>query len=107
MVGKLFKRNFGFPFKVFFILTHPTPRHPHPFFSADVDHDGVSNMQLVKEKTEASKLYKGKSVAEQNSVDLAWNLLMEPTYKNLRKQIYSTEEEFNRFRQLVVNVSLD
>ena len=72
---------------------------------ADVDHEGVSNMQLVKEETYAAKHYKGKSVAEQNSIDLGWNLLMEPAYENLRKQIYSTEEEFNRFRQLVVNVS--
>jgi hypothetical protein len=69
----------------------------------DVDHSGVSNMQLVKEKTAEAKHYKGKSVAEQNSVDVAWDLLMEPAYENLRKQIYSTEAELTRFRQLVVN----
>ena len=61
------------------------------------------NVQLVKEKRPIATLYKNKSVAEQNSVDLAWDLLMEPQYENLRRQIYATEAEFKRFRQLVVN----
>ena len=69
----------------------------------DVGHTGVSNAQLVKEKRPIATLYKNKSVAEQNSVDLAWDLLMEPQYENLRRQIYATEAEFKRFRQLVVN----
>eukprot|EP00980_Cylindrotheca_fusiformis_P021261 scaffold8180_cov87-Cylindrotheca_fusiformis.AAC.1 len=38
----------------------------------DVDHPGVPNAQLVKEKTRNAQIYK-KSVAEQNSVDLAWD----------------------------------
>ena len=38
----------------------------------DADHTGVSNAQLVKEKTQLAIDYKNKSVAEQNSVDLAW-----------------------------------
>lgn len=42
----------------------------------DVDHAGVSNMLLMKEKPRLAALYKNKSCAEQNSVDLAWNLLM-------------------------------
>jgi hypothetical protein len=42
-------------------------------------------------------------VAEQNSVDLAWALLMEDDFKDLRNVIYATEEERKRFRQLVVN----
>ena len=50
----------------------------------------------------ASK-YEGRSVAEQNSVDLAWNLLMEDKYKDLRSTIYSTSVERKRFRQLIVN----
>jgi hypothetical protein len=69
----------------------------------DVDHSGVPNAQLVTEGAPVAALYKGKSVAEQNSFDLAWDLLMEPTYKNLRKTIYTTAGEFKRFRQLVVN----
>jgi len=43
----------------------------------DVDHYGISNNQLIKEGAPMAEKYKGKSVAEQNSVDLAWDLLME------------------------------
>lgn len=34
----------------------------------DVDHTGVPNAQLVKEEASIASIYKGKSVAEQNSV---------------------------------------
>ena len=47
--------------------------------------------------------YRNKSVAEQNSVDLAWNLLMEQQFDQLRAAIYSNQEERQRFRALVVN----
>ena len=50
----------------------------------DVDHPGVGNMQLVKEKTEMALAYNNESVAEQNSIDVAWELLMDPMYKDLR-----------------------
>jgi hypothetical protein len=69
----------------------------------DVDHPGVPNSQLNKEKTPLSHFYKSKSVAEQNSVDLAWTLLMDPEFSNLRGAIYRTDCEFKRFRQLIVN----
>ena len=68
----------------------------------DADHPGVTNAQLVKENTRNAQYYK-KSIAEQNSVDLVWTVLMSPDYKELRECIYSTEEELKRFRQLVVN----
>jgi class 3 adenylate cyclase len=38
----------------------------------DVDHTGVPNSQLVKEDAHIASLYKNKSIAEQNSLDLAW-----------------------------------
>jgi hypothetical protein len=69
----------------------------------DVDHIGVPNTQLIKENTTIAALYKGKSVAEQNSVDLSWDLLMDERYKNLRRTIYDNDAEFKRFRQLIVN----
>ncbi|KAL7571614.1 hypothetical protein ACA910_011154 [Epithemia clementina (nom. ined.)] len=69
----------------------------------DADHPGVPNAQLVKEGHTLAARYGGKSVAEQNSVELAWNMLMEPRFKSLRSVIYTTEDEFKRFRQLVVN----
>jgi hypothetical protein len=72
----------------------------------DVDHGGVSNFQLVQEQTTIAKLYKNKSIAEQNSVDLAWDLLMDPIYADLQKAIYTNREELKRFRQLVVNIVL-
>lgn len=69
----------------------------------DVSHLGVPNAQLVKEKARLAMYYKGKSVAEQNSVDVAWALLMRPEYANLRGAIYSDEVEMNRFRYLMVS----
>jgi hypothetical protein len=69
----------------------------------DVDHSGVPNAQLIKENAPVAEIYSGKAVAEQNSFDIAWDLLMEPSYSNLRKAIYVNQEEFQRFRQLVVN----
>jgi len=69
----------------------------------DADHPGVPNTQLVKEKVPLASRYKEKSVAEQNSVDLAWNLLMAPQYEDLRACIYCNANEMKRFRQLVVN----
>lgn len=71
----------------------------------DVDHPGVPNAQLVKENTRNAQIYR-KSVAEQNSVDLAWEMLMQEEYTALRLCIYQTEEELKRFRQLVVNTVL-
>ena len=69
----------------------------------DVDHPGCSNETLVKEQDEMAIAYKNKSVAEQNSVDLAWDLLMEPEYVDLRKCLYQSQEELERFRNLLVN----
>jgi hypothetical protein len=69
----------------------------------DVDHVGVPNTQLVQENTELANRYNGKSVAEQNSVDLAWDLLMMDRFENFRHTIYVTQSDFDRFRQLVVN----
>lgn len=69
----------------------------------DADHAGVSNAQLIKERAAVALQYKDKSVLEQNSVDLAWQLLMNNDYKQLRAIIYQTDGELKRFRQLVVN----
>lgn len=69
----------------------------------DVDHNGLPNTQLVKENVEIAKLYNGKSVAEQNSVDLSWALFMSDEYSDLRQVICPTTADLRRFRQLVVN----
>jgi len=69
----------------------------------DVDHTGVPNVQLVKEDAVIASLYQGKSVAEQNSLDLAWKLLMEDRFTHFRGAIFTTDSEMRHFRQLIVN----
>lgn len=63
----------------------------------------MPNVQLIKESSQIATKYKGKSIAEQFSVDSSWALLMEPRFKELRRTICHSGEEMDRFRQLVVN----
>eukprot|EP00934_Nitzschia_sp_Nitz4_P008340 Nitzschia sp. Nitz4//scaffold542_size5954//4415//5950//NITZ4_009185-RA/size5954-processed-gene-0.5-mRNA-1//-1//CDS//3329554271//8330//frame0 len=72
----------------------------------DVDHPGVTNAILVSEGATLAKAYKNKSVAEQNSVDIAWELLMTDRYKNFRNCAFVDAAELARFRQMVVNMVL-
>jgi hypothetical protein len=77
-----------------------------PFSSAlvhDVDHTGVPNGQLAKENPDMAEAYRNISLAEQNSVDLAWGLFMDPRYKKLQDHIAASKVERLRFRQLLVN----
>jgi hypothetical protein len=69
----------------------------------DLDHDGVSNWQLVKEQHPIAVTYDGLSAMEQHSFNLAFELLMEDSYSELRAALYDTQEEFNRFLQLCIN----
>jgi len=69
----------------------------------DVDHPGVTNAELIKEEAKVAQTYNNKSISEQNSVDLAWYLLMDERYADLRGVIYHDEAELKRFRHLVVN----
>jgi class 3 adenylate cyclase len=70
----------------------------------DVDHPGLTNALLVQDGSQLATLYKNKSVAEQNSVDVAWRLLMGSEFEKLRECIYADEAEFLHFRQVLVNV---
>jgi hypothetical protein len=72
----------------------------------DADHRGVTNVQLIKEEPDMGTLYRNKSVAEQNSVDVAWYLLMLDQFEPMRQYIFGTQAELLRFRQIVVNVVL-
>jgi hypothetical protein len=87
------------------ITTDPLTRFACIFSSLvhDVDHKGVPNTQLVKEGLPVASAYDNRSVAEQNSIDIAWALLMDIRFKEFRRKIYSTVSGFCRFRQLVVN----
>ena len=64
---------------------------------------GLPNSQLVKENDDLAIKFDKKSVAEQNSVHLGWEMLMDPRFERLRKCIYQTNVERKRFRQLVIN----
>lgn len=100
-------------FTVSRILLHPSSsvsfcaifliRFTCPPLYKDVDHLGVSNAQLVKEGHHLAAKYV-RSVAEQNSLDLTWELLMGSEFKQLREFLLPTKTEMQRFRQLVVNV---
>lgn len=92
-----------------FGITSDPLTHFAAIFSAlihDLDHPGVPNSTLVKENDPMAKKYSNKSVAEQNSVDLAWSVLSDPQFEDLRACIYTNEEEQRRFRSLVVNLVL-
>eukprot|EP00934_Nitzschia_sp_Nitz4_P008421 Nitzschia sp. Nitz4//scaffold32_size149145//103969//107607//NITZ4_002893-RA/size149145-augustus-gene-0.52-mRNA-1//-1//CDS//3329548111//8411//frame0 len=69
----------------------------------DADHPGVPNSTLVREENEFAQKYENRSVAEQRSVDIAWDLLMLDKFSDLRNTICPTRQELRRFRQLVVN----
>lgn len=69
----------------------------------DVDHRGLPNFLLVKEDKNLAAAYKGKSIAEQNSVDIAWSALMSGSFGALCDCIFINISELRRFRQLLVN----
>lgn len=72
----------------------------------DVDHRGCSNAQLAKENEDMGNKYANQSVAEQNSLDIAWEILMRDQFAHLRRSIFASQEELLRFRQLIVNTVL-
>lgn len=59
----------------------------------------------MKENDPLCARYAERSVAEQNSLDLSWDLLMQDQYVALRDFLFPKPSDLNRFRQLVVNVS--
>jgi len=63
-------------------------------------------MQLAVEEPRMAEMYRNKSIAEQNSLDLSWDILMQDTFSNLRAFVFSTQHELMRFRQLIVNIVL-
>lgn len=69
----------------------------------DVDHPGIPNSQLIVENPALGRLYQNRSVAEQNSLTLSWNLLMDSCFDDLRRTVCPTADELARFRALVVN----
>eukprot|EP00980_Cylindrotheca_fusiformis_P016138 scaffold4796_cov106-Cylindrotheca_fusiformis.AAC.1 len=70
----------------------------------DVGHTGVPNSRLAKEDPNLADKYNNKSLAEQNSVDVAWEILMSKNFTNLQKSIFGNSmAKRQRLRQLLVN----
>ena len=69
----------------------------------DVDHPGITNQQLVKENPPLATVYKGRSVAEQKSFDMSWDLFLDPCFDLLRSTLCPNGTDLTRFRQLVIN----
>eukprot|EP00537_Pseudo-nitzschia_pungens_P012229 CAMPEP_0172385680 /NCGR_PEP_ID=MMETSP1061-20121228/3292_1 /TAXON_ID=37318 /ORGANISM="Pseudo-nitzschia pungens, Strain cf. pungens" /LENGTH=1145 /DNA_ID=CAMNT_0013114773 /DNA_START=426 /DNA_END=3863 /DNA_ORIENTATION=+ len=72
----------------------------------DVDHTGVSNSQLVKEKDDTAVKYHGKSPAENHSIHIAWTTLLKPEYNDLFQCLCPSASEKVRLHRLVVNAVL-
>jgi 3'5'-cyclic nucleotide phosphodiesterase len=60
----------------------------------------------MKEAKELSATYDNRCIAEQNSLDLTWTLLMDNRYRRLRHCMFSSDDEMKRFRQILVNLVL-
>ena len=69
----------------------------------DVDHPGVANTVLATEGGDLAVTYQNKSIAEQHSFNISWKLFMHDKYADLRSAIFASQEEYDRFRQIVVN----
>ncbi|GKY91563.1 hypothetical protein MPSEU_000128200 [Mayamaea pseudoterrestris] len=72
----------------------------------DIDHPGVSNKVLAQENEKMSKHFRNTSIAEQNSFDLAFGLLMDNSYSALRAALFSSQSDLIRFRHIAVNLVL-
>lgn len=70
----------------------------------DAGHKGISNARLAVEDPQLADRYSKKSIAEQKAFDLAWDVLMNPRFREMREYIFETEEELAHFRQVVVNM---
>lgn len=72
----------------------------------DLMHPGVPNTTLVKEEVSIAKKYNGRCVAERNSLDNAWGLLMEERFLEFRLALCPTKEDVLRFRKFLVHLIL-
>ena len=61
------------------------------------DHPGVSNKQYAIENPMIGERYRNKSVAEQNSLDVAWDVLVDSHFREMREYMFETNDELLRF----------
>ena len=72
----------------------------------DVGHLGVPNAQLAQEKPEFAAQYNNRSIAEKDSIAIAWELFMQPEFNELRSVVAPTVAELQRFKETVVKATL-
>jgi hypothetical protein len=65
----------------FVVAFSKTPIH-------DANHRGIPNPQLAKKMLALGEKYKQTSIAEQNSVDLVWDLLMNPHFTRTCSSVF-------------------
>ena len=70
----------------------------------DVDHQGIPNRQLSRENHPLALLYNDKSIAEQNSLKVAFSTLMDPRFAELRHTLCPTSEDQFEFRRIVIDL---
>mmetsp|Transcript_10507 Transcript_10507/g.22651 ORF Transcript_10507/g.22651 Transcript_10507/m.22651 type:complete len:547 (-) Transcript_10507:482-2122(-) len=70
----------------------------------DVGHTGVPNSVLVEEEDELAILHNDVSVAEQNSLQVAFSLLQRDEFATLKRCICPTPEERKFFRKKVISM---
>jgi hypothetical protein len=70
----------------------------------DVGHTGVPNSVLVEEEDELAILHNDVSVAEQNSLQIAFSMLQRDEFAGLKRCIYNTPENRRSFRKKVISM---
>jgi len=102
------RRNSWKQFNTYGISTRPLAQFTFVFAALihDVQHEGISNRQLVKEGHPLAMRYNDRSILEQNSLSLSFELLMLPEFANLRCAIFATPEERHSFRSLLIDLVL-
>mmetsp|Transcript_20590 Transcript_20590/g.26635 ORF Transcript_20590/g.26635 Transcript_20590/m.26635 type:complete len:456 (+) Transcript_20590:347-1714(+) len=70
----------------------------------DVDHTGVCNKDLVKGGSDLAIAYNNLSIAEQHSLAIAFSVLFEPDFDNLRDAMFATSEDYLNFMDVVTEL---
>jgi hypothetical protein len=68
-----------------------------------VGQTGVPNGRLGEENPELAEKFRNKSIAEQNSIVTAWEILMTDSFRNLHHCLFESTKERERLRSLLVN----
>ena len=72
----------------------------------DTEHQGIPNRQLAMEDDRLAILYNDQSIAENWSIYIAFSELLQDEFKDLRKALFATKDEYHRFRNMVIDVVL-